>query len=104
MIDKDLASAVIAREIGADLLMIMTGVDRVALNYGTPDEQPLDRMTVADALHYNEQGQFPAGSMGPKIMAAVRFLQEGGDKVIICSLENAVDAVNGKAGTVITPE
>ncbi len=104
VIDKDLASAVIAREIGADLLMILTAVDRVAINFDTPEEQPIDRMTVADALHYAAQGQFPDGSMGPKINAAVRFLQEGGDKVIICSLENAVEAVNGKAGTVITPE
>jgi carbamate kinase len=102
VIDKDRASALLANLIGADELLILTGVDRVAVNYKKPDEKWFDRMTVAECEKYQAESQFPKGSMGPKIEAACDFIKRGGDKVIITSMENATAAVEGKAGTVIT--
>jgi carbamate kinase len=103
VIDKDRAAAVMARDIGAQLLMILTSVDRVSLNYSKPDQQDLDHLTVAEAEKYLAEGQFPPGSMGPKIGAAIDFLKSGGEKVIIGSIEKAYEAVLGKAGTTIVP-
>ena len=102
VIDKDRASALLASLIGADELLILTGVDRVAINYKKPDMRYFDHMTVAECDKYAAEGQFPKGSMGPKIEAACDFIKRGGDKVIITSMENATAAVEGKAGTVIT--
>jgi carbamate kinase len=102
VIDKDRASALLANLIGADELVILTGVDRVAVNYKKPNEQRFDRLSVADCQKYQAEGQFPKGSMGPKIEAACDFIKRGGEKVIITSLEHATAAVDGKAGTVIT--
>jgi carbamate kinase len=102
VIDKDRASALLASLIGADELLILTGVDRVAVNYKKPDQTYFDRMTVADCDRYMAEGQFPKGSMGPKIEAACDFIRRGGEKVIITSMENASAAVDGKAGTTIT--
>jgi len=102
VIDKDRASALLANLIGADELLILTGVDRVAVNYKKPDMKYFDRMTVAECDKYMAEGQFPKGSMGPKIEAACDFIKRGGDKVIITSMENATAAAEGKAGTVIT--
>jgi carbamate kinase len=102
VIDKDRASALLANLIAADELVILTGVDRVAINYKKPDEKWFDRMTVAECDKYMAEGQFPKGSMGPKIEAACDFIKRGGAKVIITSLEHATAAVEGKAGTVIT--
>jgi carbamate kinase len=102
VIDKDRASAVLGRDIGAELLVILTAVDRVSLNYGTDDERPLDRVPVADAKRYLREGHFPPGSMGPKIEAAISFIESGGKKVIVTSLERAAEAVLGTAGTTIT--
>lgn len=102
VIDKDRASALLANLIGADELLILTGVDKVAVNYKKPDQISFDHMTVAQCDAYMAQGQFPKGSMGPKIEAACDFLRRGGEKVIITSMENASAAVDGKAGTVIT--
>ncbi len=104
VIDKDKASAVLAREIGAAELFILTAVDKVALNYKKPDQKDLDILYVSEAKKYLAQGQFPAGSMGPKIEAAVNFLQGGGKRVVICSVERIHDAVEGKAGTEILPD
>ncbi len=104
VIDKDLASAVLARDVNADELMILTAVEKVALNFGQPNQRDLDRMTVAEARRYLDEGHFPAGSMGPKIQAAINFLNSGGKRVVITSIEKSVDAVQGKAGTVIVPE
>jgi carbamate kinase len=104
VIDKDLASAVIAREIGADILAILTSVDKVALHYGKPDQQDLDEVTLAQVKQYFQEGHFPPGSMGPKIEAAIQFLESGGRMVVIASLENARQAVHGQAGTRIVPE
>ncbi|GAB4173488.1 MAG: carbamate kinase [Calditrichia bacterium] len=102
VIDKDLASAVLGRDIGAEVLMILTGVEKVAINFRKPDQKDLDHMTIEEAQKYLDEGQFPKGSMGPKIQAAINFLKWGGEKVIITSIEKSADAVHGKTGTVIT--
>jgi carbamate kinase len=103
VIDKDRAAAVMARDIGAQLLMILTSVDKVSLNYSKPDQRDLEHLTVAEAEKYLAEGQFPPGSMGPKIGAAIDFLKSGGEKVIIGSIEKAYEAVLGKAGTTMVP-
>jgi len=105
VIDKDLASALLASELRADAMMILTNVDRVAINYGKPNEQAIDRMTLDEARRYLNDGQFPAGSMGPKVQGAVNFLTEspnGHARVIIGPLNRATDAVAGRIGTCIT--
>ncbi len=104
VIDKDRASAVLAREIGAELLIILTQIDTVYLNFGKPDARPISKMTVSEAERYLAEGHFAPGSMGPKIEAAVRFIKDGGQKVIITSLELAHEALEGKAGTQIIPD
>jgi len=103
VIDKDLASAVLGREIGAEILIIFTSVDQVALNFGKDDQMLLNEITVSEATKYLNEGHFPAGSMGPKIAAAIQFLQNGGKEVVITSLDKAADALNG-AGTTIRPD
>jgi carbamate kinase len=105
VIDKDLASALLAAELEADMMMILTNVDRVSIDYGQPTERRLDRMTLTQADQYLQAGQFPAGSMGPKVQGAVNFLQasrNGDASVIIGPLHRAVDAVAGRVGTRIT--
>ncbi len=104
VIDKDLASAVIAREIEADILAILTPVDKVAIDFGRPNQKDLDVITVSQAKQYYKEGHFPLGSMGPKIEAAIQFLEGGGEMVVISSLANARQAVHGQAGTRIVPE
>jgi carbamate kinase len=100
VIDKDRASAVLARDIGAQLLLILTEVEKVALNYGTLLQQDLDRFTVEEAKKYLAERHFPPGSMGPKIEAAIQFLEAGGKQVIITSISKAYDSVKEKnAGT-----
>jgi carbamate kinase len=99
VIDKDRASALLAGLISADQLLILTGVDKVAINFKKPDMRILDEMTVADAERYLAEGQFPKGSMGPKIEAAIDFINRGGKTVIITSLEKAREAVDGNSGT-----
>jgi carbamate kinase len=101
VIDKDFASALLARMIDADLLVILTGVDKVSINYGKPEQKELDRLSVADARKYDAEGQFPKGSMGPKIQAAISFIEQGGKQVLITSIERIVDAFEGKTGTII---
>ncbi|MFQ5607565.1 MAG: carbamate kinase [Candidatus Zixiibacteriota bacterium] len=103
VIDKDLAAAVLAKEIGADTLLILTDVEKVALNFGKENQQDLDQISAAQAQEYFDQGQFPKGSMGPKIRAAISFLKSGGKCVIITSFELASEALAGSAGTRITP-
>lgn len=104
VIDKDRASAVLGASIGADTLIILTNVDRVALNFGRPDERALDHLTLAEARRYLAEGHFPRGSMGPKIEAAIQFLESDGRLVIIGSIDQAAAALDGDAGTRITPE
>ena len=102
VIDKDRASALLANLIGADELCILTGVEKVAVNYRKPDQRLFDALTVAECERYLAEGQFPKGSMGPKIEAACDFIRRGGQKVIVTSLERAEAAIDGRAGTVIT--
>jgi carbamate kinase len=99
VIDKDLAAAVLARDIDAEELYILTAVDKVALDYRKPNEIQLDKLTVAEAKRYLAEGQFPKGSMGPKIQAAINFIESGGKSVIITSVENMSEALAGKTGT-----
>jgi carbamate kinase len=99
VIDKDFASALLARSVGADLLCITTGVDRVAVNFGRPDQRALDVVTIEEARRHLADGQFPAGSMGPKIEAALGFLERGGDEVLITSPDRLADALEGATGT-----
>ncbi|MFO7660208.1 MAG: carbamate kinase [Candidatus Cloacimonadaceae bacterium] len=99
VIDKDFASALLAKMIDADLLVILTGVDKVAINYNKPDMQELDVLTIANAKKYYDEGQFPSGSMGPKMLAAIDFIEKGGQEVLITSIEKIVDAFEGKTGT-----
>lgn len=99
VIDKDLATAVLASLIGEKLLIILTDVPRVCTGYGTEAEKPLKKIVLEEANKLLEQGEFPPGSMGPKIEAASYFLTHGGEKVIITSPETIVDAIVGKEGT-----
>jgi carbamate kinase len=99
VIDKDLASSLLASEVGAGVLVVSTSVERVFLNYRQPNQTALDTVTCADAEQYARDGQFPAGSMGPKIDAALRFLKAGGERVIITDPAHLSAAVAGKAGT-----
>jgi len=101
VIDKDRAAAVMARDIEAQLLIILTSIEKIALDYSKPTQKNLDRLTLAEAEQYLADGHFPPGSMGPKIEAAIEFLKAGGKKVIISSIEKAYEAVNGNAGTTI---
>lgn len=103
VIDKDRASALLANLIKADELLILTAVEKVALNYRKPDERRLDRLSVKEARQYLADGHFPPGSMGPKIEAACDFLSRGGKQVVISSLDRAMEAVEGKTGTRILP-
>jgi carbamate kinase len=99
VVDKDYASALLAREIEADLFLISTAVEKVALNYGKPNQVWLDQMTVAEAQAYDDEGHFPRGSMGPKIEAAIYYLKYGGNEVIITNPENITRALRGETGT-----
>ncbi len=99
VIDKDFASALLAIAVGADMLCITTGVDRVAVNFGRPDERALDVVDAEEVRHHLADGQFPAGSMGPKMQAALRFIEAGGDEVLITSPDRLADALDGGTGT-----
>jgi carbamate kinase len=99
VIDKDRVSAILARDIGAEMLLFLTDVERVALHYGTKKQHDLDSMTLDEARRYLAEGHFPAGSMGPKIEAAIEFLEDGGGVAIVTSIEQASQAVLGSAGT-----
>lgn len=102
VIDKDLAAERLAEELGADALFILTAVDRVKLNYGTPEELALGKMTVKEAHRYMEEGHFAPGSMLPKVEAAVAFAESGKDRyAVIASLEKASEALSGTSGTVV---
>ena len=98
VIDKDFASAKLAELIGADMLVILTAVDRVAINWGKPDQKALAEMTVDEAEKYCGEGHFAPGSMLPKVQAAMSFAKAGGT-AIIASLENAAAALRGESGT-----
>jgi carbamate kinase len=101
VIDKDLASALLARELHADLYIILTGVPTVAIDFGKPTERQIERMSVAEAEKYRAEGQFPAGSMEPKIEAAVSFVKATGKEVLITDVDHLREALDGKGGTTI---
>jgi len=103
VIDKDYASGLLATGIKADLFLISTAVEKVALNYGKPNQIDLARMTLSEAKNYLQEGHFPPGSMGPKIKAVIKFLEEGGEEALITSPENLARALRGEMGTRITP-
>ncbi len=104
VIDKDRASALLASELAIDLFAISTDTDYVYLNYKTPAQVPLMRVTIAELERYHCEGHFPPGNMGPKIESAVRFLRRGGNKAVITSVEHLCDAVAGKGGTQIASD
>jgi len=102
VIDKDLAGECLAEDVGAHVLLILTDVEHVQINYGKPDARPLERLTPAEARQYMDQGQFARGSMEPKVRAAVRFVEAGGERAVISSLSRAEAALDGRAGTQVT--
>ena len=105
VIDKDFASSLLAQNINADLLLISTAVEKVALNFGKPDQAWIDKMTLQQAKTYLEEGtHFAKGSMAPKIAAIIWFLESGGKQAIITDPENIGRALNGETGTWITPD
>src|SRR5438093_1693787 len=103
VLDKDRTAALLAKTLGVETLLILTDVEKVFINYGKSDQRPLDRVTVQDCKKYLSEGQFPEGSMGPKIESAVTFLSgSSGRRVVVASLEMAEEALKGTAGTTIT--
>ncbi len=103
VIDKDFGSSLLAKMIDADLFVISTAVEKVAINFNTPDEKWLDEMTVAEAKQYMAEGHFAPGSMLPKVQAIIQFLENGGKKALITDPEHIGDALEGKTGTWILP-
>ena len=99
VIDKDLAGERLAEIVDADIFLILTDVEKVKLNFRKPNEKDLDKLTIAEAEKYLEEGHFLPGSMEPKVKACIRFLKAGGEKAIITSLDKAVEALEGKTGT-----
>jgi carbamate kinase len=104
VIDKDLASALLASSLGADLLLISTAVPQVALDWGKPTQRPLSAVVVEELRGYYNEGQFAAGSMGPKIGAVLRFLDAGGSAAVITDPQNLTRALEGGAGTLMLRE
>ena len=103
VIDKDFGSAILASMIKADLFLISTAVEKVAINFNKPDQKWLDQMTVAEARKYLAEGQFAKGSMMPKIEAILKYMDQGGKKALITDPEHIKDALEGKTGTWILP-
>jgi carbamate kinase len=102
VIDKDRASAVLALNINAPDLLILTSVPCVSLAFGTPDQRDLDRLTLEEVRGYMAEGHFPPGNMGPKVEAAIGFLEGGGERVFIGAVDRAGDILAGRSGTLIT--
>jgi carbamate kinase len=103
VVEKDLATEALATGLGADRLLILTAVEQVAINFGTPQQIGIERLTVEDARRLLAAGEFPPGSMGPKIEASVRFVERGGREAIITSLDRVQAAIAGDAGTHVVP-
>jgi len=99
VIDKDYVASLIAREVKVDLFIILTGIERVFLDFGTPQARPIEALTVEQAQEYLAQGQFPRGSMGPKIEAAIEYIQAGGKEVLITSASHLKAALLNRSGT-----
>lgn len=102
VIDKDLATEQLAEDVDAKLLVILTDVENVYLNYNEPDQEALDQVTIKEARDYLEEGHFARGSMKPKVKAGIEFVESGGEKAIITSLSKLQEALDGKTGTTIT--
>ena len=103
VIDKDFASSLLARDLGAELFVVSTGVEKVAVDFGKPAQRWLERITLAEARKYLAEGQFPKGSMGPKIEAIISFLEGGGTRALITNPPNLGRALSGATGTHIVP-
>ncbi|MDP9362364.1 MAG: carbamate kinase [Acidobacteriota bacterium] len=101
VIDKDFASSLLASELHAEIYVVLTGVGKVAIDFEKPAQRTVDRLTVAEAQRYLAEGQFPAGSMGPKIEAAIQFVTRGGKQVLITDVEHLRDALAGREGTLV---
>jgi len=101
VIDKDFSSSLLASELHAEIYVVLTGVAKVAIDFEKPTQRTIDKLTVAEAQRYLAEGQFPAGSMGPKIEAAIQFVTRGGAQVLITDVEHLRDALAGREGTVI---
>ncbi len=99
VIDKDRASALLAIELDVDMLIILTGVEKVYLNYGKPDQKPLDVLKVSDAKRYLDEGHFPRGSMGPKVEASITFVESTGREALITDMAKLKEALEGRTGT-----
>jgi len=99
VIDKDLTSALMGNILSIELLMILTAVPKLSIHFGTPDQQELDQITIRELRRFQADGHFPAGSMGPKVDAAMQFLEGGGERVIIAHLDEAMPALRGETGT-----
>lgn len=104
VIDKDLTTAHMGNVLGISLMIILTAVPKVAINFGTPHQSELDHVTMRELRKLHGEGHFPPGSMGPKIEATLRFLESGGERVIIASLDEAMPALRGEAGTHIVAD
>ncbi len=104
VIDKDLAGERLATSLGSDIYMILTDVEKVAINFKKPDQRFIDVMTLEEAKTYYDEGHFPPGNMGPKVKAAMRFVERTGNVAIITSLDKVIEALEGKTGTRIIPK
>lgn len=104
VVDKDLAAEKLAEAVDADALLILTDVEKVKLSYGKSGERGIDRMTATEARRYAGEGHFPAGSMGPKVLACVRFVERGGALGVIASFRKGAEALEGRSGTRITAD
>lgn len=104
VIDKDLASSLLATDLNADVFIITTGVDRVAINFNTPEEEWLDNLTLERAKELYDSEHFDPGSMGPKILAMINYLEGGGTKGIITSPDNMLAALGDTSGTIFTKD
>lgn len=104
VVDKDRSAVLLARDVGAKVLAVLTAVPQVAVRFGKPDQRFLDRMTLSEAKGHYDAGEFPAGSMGPKIESAIRFLEGGGKGVLVTSVGRLLEGVTGRDGTWIVPD
>jgi carbamate kinase len=103
VIDKDRGTQVLATEIGADEFLLLTDVDAAYLDFGTPDQRALRSVTASDLREHLDSGEFGVGSMAPKVQAAIRFVENGGERAVITELDKAADAIDGDAGTEVVP-
>jgi len=103
VVDKDLTSSLLASALSVDTLAILTGVERIEIDFGTPKARALDRVAASELARWNAEGQFPKGSMGPKVEAALSFLARGGKRVLVTSEDRLTDGVLGRTGTLVHP-